>query len=92
MIFGREPFTLVVLREVMQPATEPNLKKGAGNVLQVLVLVQVKVQMEVQVKVQQTPILLVAEVVKQHTSMPNLEANSYKQEQVEAYWGVEDQS
>ena len=29
---------LVVLREVMQPAAEPNPKKGAGNVLQLLVL------------------------------------------------------
>ena len=36
------------------------------------------------------PVLLAAEVVKQHTSMPNLEANSFKQEQVKAYWGVED--
>ena len=65
---------------VTQPAAEPNLKKDAGNVLQV-----VKVQMQVQAEVQQMPILLVAEVVKQHTSMPNLEANSCKQEQVEAH-------
>ena len=79
-------------KTLMWSAAEPNLKKGAGNVLQVLVLVQVKVQMEVQVKVQQTPILLVAEVVKQYTSMPNLEANSHKQEQVEAHCKVEDQS
>ena len=45
---------------------------------------------EVQVEVQQMPVLLVAEVVKQHTAVPNLEANSCKQEQVEARWGVEE--
>jgi hypothetical protein len=86
---------LVVLREVMRPAAEPNMKNDAGNVLQVLVLVQVKVQMEVQVEVQQMPfllVLLVAEVVKQHTSVPNLEANSCKQEQVEAHRGVEEEA
>ena len=36
------------------------------------------------------PVLLVAGVVKQYTSMLNLEANSCKQEQVEAHWGVEE--
>ena len=84
------PQPLPCIIKVMQPAAERNLKKNAGNVLLVLVLVQVKVQMQVQAEVQQMPVLLVAEVVKQHTSMPNLEANSCKQEQMEAHRGVEE--
>jgi hypothetical protein len=47
--------------------------------------------MEVQVEVQQMPVLLVAEVAKQHTSVPNLEADFCKQEQVEAHRGVEEE-
>ena len=77
----------VELREAIWPAAELNLKKkDSGDVL----LVQAKVRMEVQVEVQQMPVLLVAEVVKQHTSVPILEANSCKQEQVEAHLGVEE--
>ena len=79
-----------VLREVMQPAGEPNGEEGADNPLQVLVLELVQAQMLVQVEAQeQRPVFLDAVWVNQHTAVLNVEANGCTQEQVEVnLWGA----
>jgi hypothetical protein len=52
----------------------------------VLVLVQMQVQAEKQVEGQQMLVFLGKDLVNQHTAVPNVKANSGKQEQVEAQW------
>ena len=86
----------VELREVTQPAAEPNQPEDGGNLLRVLVLVLALVQTQVQVeeqveegvRVQQKSVSLAVVVVKQHTAELNELANGCKQEQGEGEKGA----
>ena len=65
------------LREAMQLPAEPDRQEDENNV-PVLVLVQKQVQVEAQVKAQQRPVFLGIDLVKQHTAVPNVQANDCK--------------
>ena len=72
---------LAPLMEVIRPPSEPDQQEDENRVL---VLVQKQEQVEVQVKAQQRPVFLDIElVIKQHTAVPNVQANDCKQEEEE---------